>query len=374
MGDAGDIEAQAAAWVARTDARGGDPDPELAAWLIADPRHRAAYVRLAHAWERTQRLARLRPADGSIDPDLLAPARAFDRESHQRHPAVGAARNSERFAPAYRRRPWRAGALRSTASAAGIAAAMILTAWILLSASSTQSYRTGPGGLSRIVLADGSVVTLNADTELRVRFTATRRSLALLRGEAHFSVTHDIHRPFEVHARDRIVVAVGTAFDVRLASGHGVEVTVTEGRVALLENGGTHRRRSGLSLQTITAGQEALLTTRDVAVQHIDSTEIFRRLAWERRELSFDGQTLSEAVADFGRYTNRKIIIDDPSIASLEVGGSFRALDLESFTAALGRAFGISSSISADGTIHLYRADGDAGRHVGIAAGERLHR
>ncbi|HEU5443733.1 MAG TPA: FecR domain-containing protein [Steroidobacteraceae bacterium] len=358
MSNAADIEAQAAAWVARTDARGGDPDPELAAWLIADPRHRAAYLRLAQAWERTQRLARLRPAGRSIDPDLLAPTRAFHPWSHRRRPPTGPARNSGRFEPARRIRPLRAGALRPAAMAAGLAAAVILTAWNLLPALSTQSYRTGPGGLSRIVLADGSVVTMNADTELRVHFTAARRDLTLLRGEAHFSVTHDIHRPFEVHARDRIVVAVGTAFDVRLASGHGVEVTVTEGRVALLGDGGPHRRRRELSLQTISAGQDALLTTRDVTVQPIDSAEIFRRLAWERRELSFDGQTLREAVAEFGRYTNRRIVIDDPSIASLEMGGSFRALDVVSFTAALGRAFGIDSRISGDGTIHLYRAGG----------------
>lgn len=358
MSNAADIEAQAAAWVARTDARGGDPDPELAAWLIADPRHRAAYLRLAQAWERTQRLAILRPAGRSIDPDLLAPTRMLDRWSRRRRPAAGPARNSKRFAPARRIRPWRARAWRPAATAAGLAAAVILTAWNLLPALSTQSYRTGPGGLSRIVLADGSVVTMNADTELRVHFTAARRDLTLLRGEAHFAVTHDIHRPFEVHARDRIVVAVGTAFDVRLASGHGVEVTVTEGRVALLGDDGMHRRPSELSLQTISAGQDALMTTRDVTVQPIDSAEIFRRLAWERRELSFDGQTLSEAVAEFGRYTNRRIVIDDPSIASLEMGGSFRALDVESFTAALGRAFGISSLVSADGTIHLYRTSG----------------
>jgi transmembrane sensor len=363
MSEAADIEAQAAAWIARCDARGDDQDPELAAWLIADPRHRAAYLRLAHAWERTQRLARLRPPDRSIDPDLLAPPRPPQLSARQRRRAVGEIAHAARARRAAASRPRK---IRLTAAAAGIAAAAIIATWNLLPSSSAQTYRTGPGGLSRVFLSDGSAVTMNADTEMRVSFTAARRSITLVRGEAHFSVTHDTHRPFEVHARDRIVVAVGTAFDVRLDSLHGVEVTVTEGRVALLDDGDAPRQAGEPPLQTISAGQDALLTTREVVVQRIDSAEISRRLAWERRELSFDGQTLTQAVAEFDRYTNRKIVIDDPSIAALEIGGSFRALDVGSFVAALDRAFGISSRVTAQGTIHLYR--------VGNATRARLHR
>lgn len=334
MSEAADIEAQAAAWIARCDARGDDQDPQLAAWLIADPRHRATYLRLARAWERTQRLARLRPA-GAIDPDLLAPPRA----------------------------PLRT--MRLTATAAGVAMAVTIAVWNLMPAAAVQTYRTGSGGLSRIFLSDGSAVTMNADTEVRVRFTAARRDITLVRGEAHFSVTHDTHRPFEVHARNRIVVAVGTAFDVRLVSRQGVQVTVTQGRVALLEDGDAPAQADEPSLQTISAGQDALLATRQIVVRRVASTEISRRLAWERRELSFEGQTLSQAVAEFDRYTNHKVVIDDPAIATLEIGGSFRALDIGSFVAALENAFGISSRMTAQGTIHLYR--------VGNAARARLH-
>lgn len=341
MSEAADIEAQAAAWIARCDARGCDHDPLLAAWLIADPRHRAAYLRLAHAWERTQRLARLRPADRPIDPDLLA-----------------APRRAHLWA-------WRPRAVRLAAAAAGIAAAVIVVTWSLVPSSSAQTYRTGPGGLSRVFLADGSAVTLNDNTELRVHFTGARRGITLVRGEAHFSVAHDTHRPFEVEARDRVVVAVGTAFDVRIGSGHDVEVTVTEGRVALLKLA-RQPQPDDLALQTISAGQDALLTTRNVTVQHIDSAQVFRRLAWERRELSFEGETLSQAVAEFDRYSNRRIVIDDPAIAALEIGGSFRALDLDSFVAALGQAFGIASRVTPQGTIHLYR--------VGNETPARLHR
>jgi transmembrane sensor len=237
--------------------------------------------------------------------------------------------------------------------------------WNLSPLSSGGNYGTGPGGLARIFLPDGSAVTMNANTEIRVHFTAARRTIKLLRGEAHFSVTHDVHRPFEVHAGDRVVVAVGTAFNIRLNTGHIVEVTVTEGRVALFADGDRRPHAAGFPLQTISAGQEALLTAQDVTIQRIDRTQIFHRLAWEHRELSFEGQTLSQAVADFNRYTNRRVVIDDPSIAALQIGGSFRALDIDSFVAAVGRTFGISSRTTAQGTIHLYRVgDVTPARHI----------
>ena len=363
MTEAADIEAQAAAWVARSDASGSDQDPQLVAWLIADPRHRAAYTRLARAWERTQRLARLRPAAGAIDPDLLAPSRPRTLSTRLRHRAN--ARNIAAGARLAKQRALPPRRMRWTAMAGGMAAALLLVVWNVLPARSTQSYRTGADGLSRVFLADGSVVTMNANTELRVHFTAARRDITLLSGEAHFSVTHDTHRPFEVHAGNRIVVAVGTAFDVRLEPDQDVEVTVTEGRVALLEDRPVRPRIGEPPLQTISAGQDALLTMRRATVQRLVPAAIFQRLKWERRELSFDGQTLRHAVAEFDRYTNHRIVIDDPSIASIEVGGTFRALDAGSFVAALDRAFGISSRVGAHGTIHLFR--------VGDAAAARLH-
>jgi transmembrane sensor len=368
MSDASDTEAEAAAWIVRGDARGDDRDPDLAQWLLADPRHRAAYLRLAQAWERTQRLAKLRPADHAIDPDLLAPHRLPDLWLPLRlRRAAGAKRDIAAGAPwAWRLGSSRPGPIRFAAMVAGIAAAsMILALWKLAPTALTQSYRTGPGGLSRVVLADGSAVTMNANTRLQVRFTAARRAVTLLHGEAHFAVTHDAHRPFEVHAGNRIVVAVGTAFDVRLDSGHAVEVTVTEGRVALLEDRATQPPPGERALQTISAGEDALLTTQGVKIQRIALTQIFRRLAWERRELSFDGQTLRQAVGEFERYTSRRIIIDDPSIGAIVIGGNFRALDVESFIAALNRAFDISSRTTPHGTIHLYR--------VGNVRPARLH-
>lgn len=350
MSSAAEIEAQAALWIARCDAIGfGDPD--FIAWLSADPRHRATYLKLSDAWRRSERLERLRPIDGPVDPDLLAPPAGGLRADSSR----GSTRPRKPDVRGVAGRP-RSRALGWAAAAASFVAIVGMLWWGLLSPT-TRTYQTGPEGLSRILLSDGSEITLNSNTEVQVHFTALRRSLILTRGEAQFTVTHDVHRPFEVEAGTRVVIAVGTAFDVRLDDSHTVEVTVTEGRVAIMGAGQAEPKLATIALPIVLAGESAFATPARVAIRHTLPAQISSRLAWERRELLFQGESLSEAVAEFNRYNGHRLVIEDPSIDSLQIGGKFEALDVASFTAALERSFAISARVAGDGTIHLFRTE-----------------
>jgi transmembrane sensor len=331
---AADIEAQAATWLARRDAVCDEAESaEFTAWLAADPRHRAAYLRLAAAWQRSARLKRLRPEGDAIDVDLLKPGQ--DR--------------------AWRSR-WRP-LLAITAGVAGVAAVAIW--WV--ASGVEQAYRTDIGGLSRVLLKDGSTLTLNTDTEVRVHFSKARRQVQLLKGEAQFLVAHDTTRPFEVLAGGHLVRAVGTAFDVKLDHGQSMEVLVTEGRVTFLEAAGAAEPASATAVQpeTVSAGESAIATREKVTVRRVTATEVSRHLAWQLGELSFQGETLSEAVAEFNRYNRKKLRVDDPGISGLQIGGSFQALDVDSFVAALNHSFGITAAIAGDGTVVLsgHRAD-----------------
>ena len=328
MTHASDIESQAATWLARRDAGGEHGESsEFAAWLAADPRHRAAYLRLAAAWERSTRLKMLRPEGGAIEPDLLVQVRARSRWSRWQPPL---------------------------AIAATFVAIAIAAAWW---GSGVQTYRTEVGGLSRVVLNDGSTVTLNTDTELRVRFGKAQRQIELVRGEAQFIVTHDTTRPFEVSAGGRLVRAVGTAFDVRLDHDEAMEVIVTEGRVAFVDASGSAAVPGATATPAIiSAGESATADGGRVTVRRVSATEASRHLAWQTGELSFQGETLTEAIAEFNRYNRRKLKVDDASIGRLQIGGNFQALDVDSFVAALGRSFGIEAKTADDGTLVLERA------------------
>ncbi|HZO21483.1 MAG TPA: FecR/PupR family sigma factor regulator [Steroidobacteraceae bacterium] len=76
MSRADRISDEAANWLIRVEV---ESSPELwqglHAWLDADPRHRAAFVRLRVAWHRVDALKNLRPLDGTVDADLLTQVR-----------------------------------------------------------------------------------------------------------------------------------------------------------------------------------------------------------------------------------------------------------------------------------------------------------
>jgi len=67
-----------------------------------------------------------------------------------------------------------------------------------------------------------------------------------------------------------------------------------------------------------------------------------RKLAWTQGRLWFDRVTLAEAIAEFNRYNRRQIVIEDPAIAGIRIGGALDATEVDSFVAALA-TFGIKA-------------------------------
>ena len=331
MRSAEDIEAQAAQWIARCDHGANDSDAGLVAWLSADPRHRAAYLRLAEAWRRSERLQRLRPTEGVIDPDLLAPPRP---------PTWWRRLTRRERAPDESGRRWAPRTLGWSAAAAGLAAVAWVSWWALAPAT-VDIHRTGPGDLYRMVLADGSSIILNAETDVRIRYTAGSRNITLVRGEAQFLVRHDPRRPFDVRADGHIVRDVGTHFDVRVTGRGSLDVLVTRGRVAVLPADGSGRPAVAGLPPTVSAGELASVGAGQITVRHLAAAEIARRLAWKHRKLHFQGQTLAQAVTEFNHYNSLRLVIRSPSLASVRIGGNFDAIDVDSFVAALNRSFGI---------------------------------
>jgi transmembrane sensor len=320
MAPVDDIEARAADWLARLD-RPDAPAAEhsdFEAWCRADPRHLAAYLRLLTVWNRLDALkAKEAPQAVAMSglPDPAACARA---------------------APPPRRRLF-----LTLALAAGLAAVAAGLAWWRWSApfgpeSGVLVYTTALGKFQQIRLPDGSVVVLNTDSELRVRLAAAERDISLIRGEATFEVAPDKSRPFIVVAGSTAARAVGTVFNVQKSDG-SVEVLVTKGVVAV----GPPQGRVAFALAIVDAGQMAIAASSQVKVESLDQEEIARRLAWHDGMLLFNGQTLAVVAAEFNRYNERKLVIADPAVGRLRIGGYFRATDLESFVRVLQERFGI---------------------------------
>jgi transmembrane sensor len=323
---ASDTEAEASEWLVRLER---DPSPALKAefeeWVAAGARNRAAFVRLEKTWQHADILRKLRPLDGEVDENVID---KFGEPGS----LVVTRRRKNWF-------PWLAIAasfLVLTVGAVG---------WVTMARSGWQTYKTEQGGFQRIALADGSTASLNTNSEIRVKLTAERREIVLSHGEALFTVAHDTHRPFDVTAADTLVRAVGTAFSVRLRDQKEVDVIVTEGRVAIDPADDTLDAKLPQPVNlpqhsTLAAGEAVSVKARKMNVHKIAAEDMTRKLAWTQGRLWFDRVTLAEAVLEFNRYNRRQLVIDDPAIETLHIGGAFDATDLDSFVAAL-QSFGI---------------------------------
>lgn len=218
----------------------------------------------------------------------------------------------------------------------GLAAAAVLAVVVITGISwrylgrSAETFQTAIGEHATVTLPDSSTVELNADGLARVEYSKSARVVRLERGEAYFKVSHDTGRPFWVIAAGSWVRAVGTAFDVEIRPASvGVRVTVSEGTVKVGSALSDHDTLAGSMAQTsaaiLSAGEQVDLDGQQVVFRKIGTAEVSHSLAWRTGTLFFENQPLSEVVAKLNRDTPLKIIVRDPRVARLPVGGSFQA-------------------------------------------------
>jgi transmembrane sensor len=201
-----------------------------------------------------------------------------------------------------------------------------------------SSFQTAVGALTAVPLRDGSKVTLNTDSQVRIAVTEHERRINLARGEAFFEVTKDPTRPFVVVAGRCRVVAVGTQFSVWREADE-VRVAVTEGRVRIEPSDAVPGSNDPTT--EVSAGSIAHAGAAGVLVEHRRLGEVEETLGWRRGFLFFHDLPLSEAVAEFNRYNQDKIVIDSPDIAGISISGSFRSTNVSGFVHLLQEGFSI---------------------------------
>jgi transmembrane sensor len=324
------INAQAAEWLARRDAPDwSDADRvQLERWMQASFRHRVAYLRLELVWKKTGRLKALGAgyASGEIPPpgqwhrSPFAETLDVTKATPAAHKDSGRRRGTNRS--------WRRPMLLAGVLSALLACAM----WY--AAPHGSKYQTPIGAVETVAISDGSHVTLNTDTEIRVALGEGERRIQLDRGEAYFEVAKDAHRPFVVRAGTVSVTAVGTQFSVR-RQGLDTLVVVTEGVVRVQGYGAA----SSAKPQAVTAGQSARVTEAGVLVQDEPAPKMEEQLSWRTGLLVFRDTRLEHAVAEFNRYNARKILIADPALKDLRVAGSFKATSTDAFVHLLEQGF-----------------------------------
>ncbi len=273
-----------------------EDERQLSGWLAAAPEHRAAYERVARFWGMAGQLEN--PGDLTVPPWMFTARRL------------------------------------GLACAAVVIIALLIPGWQRLDSwwSGVPTHWIAPHGESRaIVLEDGTRVLLDADSDMVAKLGSHVRRVSLVRGEALFTVTHDVSRPFEIEIGKGRVLDLGTRFDVERLP-NTVRVTVFEGRVGVKTLHGEVVLSAGHSGGY--DGSGALLP-----LGKVDPAAALRPDGIRH----FDSETLGAVVARLSRYHRVTFVFADPRLEELRVSGTFRVADLSLFLRTLSTALPIEA-------------------------------
>jgi len=236
---------------------------------------------------------------------------------------------------------------RTWAYAAPFAAAAVVVLALLFSVRDGEflgvpkTYRTAHGEQTVSRLPDGTLLHLNTDSVVTVRYLGSERLVTIDRGQALFDVMHDAKRRFRVAAGLGQIVAVGTQFEVYRKPGT-VVVTVVEGTLGVFR-GNPEPKVRGLPEQAlqVSAGYQVRIDTESGWSQPVP-VDAQAAVAWLHQEIVFQAQALGEVADEFNRYNKIPIEIDDPALRALPVSGLFNAYDTESFATFLQTLDGVA--------------------------------
>ena len=254
-------------------------------------------------------------------------------------PAGTGASLREQHRPRQRRR-WRTPLKAALAACLGVSA-VLLWPWLHPDPAPLVA-ATAPGQIRVLRLDDGSVLTLNGASQVRVQLRAQRREVALERGEVFFDVAHDPQRPFQVRLGPARVQVLGTVFNLA-RDGATSELSVYSGRVQI-DNGAAHQvLAAGMRIDTTGAGLGALA--------HFDP----RAGDWREGWLQTAGIPLARLIERLNRRSPQPIALADPTLGALQVSGRFRLDRPEETLMHLAQLYPLRLQQRADG-IRLERA------------------
>lgn len=350
------VQVQAALWATRrTEGLGSAAEAEFQDWLRADPAHAVAYQEMEQSLDPVRELPgdrvqflreRLRhKAPRGTPPQALNASTGPVAEPIAQPASRPIKRPPQPALPS--RRAWMAGIGRLFPQAATAVAAVALvgggwTGWAHWRSQPTfaKNYATERGQRLDVQLPDGSTLQLDAATQAEVRLYRERREVRLLEGQAFFIVSADPQRPFDVLAGAMHITVVGTRFSVRrtftgLDAGKSV-LAVESGRVRVSQMGASDPARADDATQRVElTGGQGVTADEGGRLHPVVNLAPASVAAWRTGRISFNDTPLAEALAELERYGDTGLLVLDPSVAALRLGGSFNVRQLDALAQAL---------------------------------------
>jgi len=289
---------------------------KFAVWLNQSDAHRAAYREAERVWILTGALPPL-SENGQVvqplvaQPQIALPKLTSDRRRNWRGRALSTKPQRARSS---------VGKRRATIVAAFIAACIAILLVPQIKFLLQADYRTGIGVSRHVRLADGTEISLNAESAIAVNYTDTARQVILLAGEAFVKVAPDPKRPFSLTSKNLTVSDIGTVFDVDLKPS-SVTVSVQEGEVAVDYS---HIRE----IKRVTLKKEDRLRI-DLATGEMEKikTDNAHIGAWRSGQLLVDAAPIGDVVEELQRYHRGVILLRDEALAKQRVSGVYDLRD-----------------------------------------------
>lgn len=205
---------------------------------------------------------------------------------------------------------------------------------------------TPRGEIRTFQLADGSSATLDTDSRLDVAIGQGARSVRLVRGRVRLSIT-----------KQDVPLIIGAGQGATTANDAEIDLSVDEAGTVI-----TALRRGEADLRAdVKAGPATPLPRGGTLTYEPDGKLILGRApatgipeGWPEGWAEYRSIRLDRLVAEANRYAMLPIVIDDRSIAALDVSGRFHISQTERFAERIASLFGLSIERTAD-AIHLHR-------------------
>ena len=292
-------------------------------WRLADPRHQKAFDQAQAVWVEL----------GEITPQALDHAVLKEPPFERWRARIFSLGSRIADGPFLR-----AGGLAAACLAMMVGAYMFsapASDWFV---PAQKTIATDKGEIDTITLADGSRVTLGADSIIKLQMNGTKRQVHLTKGDAFFDVASDPERPFEVHAGAAMARVLGTQFDVQY-NDEWTQISVAEGTVqvthALMGTPQSDKTSNGMDHTVRLDAGERVAARREAglgAIVPINPDEIG---AWRQKRLIYVGASLAEIVADANRHHDRRIVLLGDELRELKVTASFSGDDIDGMLATL---------------------------------------
>ena len=305
--DSDSIDAQAASWFARNHADTDRADRKAFAAWQTEPAHARAYAEFEQLWADLAQLQQLNK------PVALG----------KRKPSV-----------------WR--------PAVAVAAALICAVLATHIGAPRELYHSQVAahakGMRTLNLPDGSTLYVNANTQLRVDFTAHQRIVHLDKGQLYIEVAPDKERPLFVQAGEANVRVVGTGFDVR-RSQQQLVVSVAHGQVAFAPDAKNPVTLLGAQQRATYSYAKGTLQQQTLNGQEVAD--------WRSGHLSFRNRELASLIDELSLYRPQAPLQVSQAVAQLKVSGNLDVNDPDALLNALPALLPVKTVALADGVVRI---------------------